>query len=184
MKNFWFLTFTVCFALVGGDRSSLLCARAVPRCGRSCPTEGHCAGERPLPFGARPWCDVPAAASNAKPAPLVTRRTRAGTRCLWREGAPHELAVRARHITLVVVGSCPVKGHCTGERPPSFGPRPWCDVPAAASNAKPAPRVSRSAGVLCSLSLGRRRSTRAFSVRAPCRAGCGRTIRRERAPHW
>ena len=31
-----------------------------------CPMEGHCASERPLPFGARLCCDVPAAASNAR----------------------------------------------------------------------------------------------------------------------
>ena len=264
------------------------CARAPCRagCGRLYAYEGHCAGERPLSFGARPWCDVPAAASNAKPAPLVARRTRAGARCLWGGGAALELAARARRAALVVVGSSPTKerctarglspsargrgatcqlrpptpsqrrvaraaqarcarclwggdaalelaacarraalvvvglvlieralhrreaslfrraavvrrascglqrqasaachaqrrragarclweeaqhssllrvravprwlwsahayeGHCTGERPLSFGARPWCDVPAAASNAKPAPRGSRGAG--------------------------------------
>ena len=34
---------------------------------------------------------------------------------------------------LVVIGSCTMKGHCTGEKPLSFGARPWCGVPAAAS---------------------------------------------------
>ena len=71
-----------------------------------CTRKGHCAGERPLFFGARPWCDVPAAASNAKPAPRVTRRARACARCLLGGGAALELATRARRAALVVVGSC------------------------------------------------------------------------------
>ena len=52
-------------------------------------------------------------------------------------------------------------------------------MPATASNVKPAPlhTALRSAGALCSLSLGRRRSTRACCPRAPCRAGCSRRRR-------
>ena len=234
------------------QHSSLLRARACRAgCGRLVSLERACTGERPLSFGARPWCDVPAAASNAKPAPRVARRRRAGARCLWGGDAALELAVRARRAALVVVGSCLIERHCTGERPLSFGARPWCDVPAAASNAKPAPRVSRGAGALrslslgggaalelaarargaalvvvglalsngaatarglspsardrgatCqlrpptasqrrvahaaqarrrSLSLGRRRSTRACFARAPCRAGCGRLVSHRKA---
>ena len=60
-------------------------------------------------------------------------------------GAALELAARARRAALVVVG-LPYKGRCDGERPLSFGARPWCDVPAAASNFKPAPRGLRGAG--------------------------------------
>ena len=37
------------------------------------PLEGYFAGGRPLSFVARLWFDAPAAASNAKPAPLVAR---------------------------------------------------------------------------------------------------------------
>ena len=46
------------------------CARAPRRagCGCSKPHEGRRTGERPLSFGARPWCDVPATATNARPA--------------------------------------------------------------------------------------------------------------------
>ena len=36
--------------------------------------KGHCTGGRPLSFGARPWCDVRAVASNAQPAFACTRR--------------------------------------------------------------------------------------------------------------
>ena len=45
-----------------------------------------------------------------------------------------------------MTGRHPANGCCAGERPLSFGARPWCDVPAAASNFKPAPRGSRGAG--------------------------------------
>ena len=123
------------------------CARAPCRagCDRLVLIEEHCTGERPLSFGARPWCDVPAAASNAKPAPRVSRAGALRSLSLG-GGAALELAARARRAALVVVGLCPTEGHCAGERPLSFGARPWCDVPAAASNAKPAPRGSRGAG--------------------------------------
>ena len=113
----------------------------------SCPSERHCAGERPFSFGARPWCDVPAAVSNAKPASRVLRCAGAPTIAATREEAQHSsLLLRARLSALVVVGPCPLEGHCSGERPRSFGARPWCDVPAAISNAKPASRVSCGAG--------------------------------------
>ena len=46
--------------------------------------------------------------------------------------------MRARCAALVVVGAYSMKGHCTGERPLSFGASPWCDVSAAASNSQPA----------------------------------------------
>ena len=55
-------------------------------------------------------------------------------RCLSGGGAAREVAARARRAALVVVGPCTMKGHCTSERPHSFGARPWCDVPAAGSN--------------------------------------------------
>ena len=45
-----------------------------------------------------------------------------------------------------MIGSCLVERCRTGERALSFGARPWCDVLAAASNFKPAPRGSRGAG--------------------------------------
>ena len=47
------------------------------------------------------------------------------------------LTKSTRGAGLVVVGPYPIQGHCTGERPLSFGARPCCNVPAAASNAKP-----------------------------------------------
>ena len=89
-------------------------------------------------------------------------------------GAPLELAVPARYAVPVVVGPCPIKGHCASERPLFFGAHPWCNVPAALSNAKPEPLITRRTRRR-SLSLGRRCSTRACCTRAPCRAGFGRS---------
>ena len=48
------------------------------------------------------------------------------------------LATRARGDALVVVASCTLQSHRNGKRPLSIGARPWCDVPAAVSNAQPA----------------------------------------------
>ena len=47
---------------------------------------------------------------------------------------------------LVVVGLRPIRGHHRSERPLSFGSRPWCDVPATASNAEPTVACQASAG--------------------------------------
>ena len=76
----------------------------------------------------------------------LVRHRRVGARYLWGGGAALELASRARGAALAVIGSCLVERCRTGERARSFGARPWRDVPAAASNSKPAPRVSRDAG--------------------------------------
>ena len=243
---------------VSGERrrsTGAFCSRS-PRhagCGRYVSYTRARTGWRALSFSSRPWCDVPAVASNAKPAPRVTQRNRAGASGLWGGGAalalsararrvalvavfPYpikehrtgwrlspsvrarvatcqlwsptpsqrrvshgsvapalavsgdeaqhssalELAARARRAALVVVGSYSIKGRCAGERSLFFGARSWCDVPALASNAKPAPCVTCHAALsrLRSLSLGRGRSTRAFCARAPCRVGCGRFILR------
>ena len=134
----------------------------------------------PLSFGARPWCDVPAAASNAKPAPRGLRRRRACARCLWGGGAALELAARARRAALVVVGSCPSKGTAParGLSPSARGRGATCQLRPPTPSQR---RVSRTAQARrCSLSLGRRRSTRACFARAPCRAGCGRFVSLER----
>ena len=140
----------------------------------------HCAGKGPLSFRARPWCDMPATASNAKPAPHVTRRRRAGARCLRVERAAHELAARACRAALAAAGSSFIEGHRSGEKPFPLDKLPWC------SNAMPATRVSRGAQArLRSPPLDRRRSTQAFCARAPCGAGCGlfvpcnRTLRQQ-----
>ena len=98
----------------------------------------HCSSWKPLSSGARPWCDVPAAASKNEPAFAWHMQARHCGRCLSGGGAVREIAACARRAVLVVVGLCPVKGHCTGGKPLSFGARPWCDVSATASKDQPA----------------------------------------------
>ena len=58
--------------------------------------------------------------------------------CISGGGATRELAASARRGALVVVGPCPMKGHCAGGKPLSFGARPWRDVPDAAFQNEPA----------------------------------------------
>ena len=48
------------------------------------------------------------------------------------------VATHARRAALGVVAPCTIKRYCTSKRPLSLGARPWCDVPAAASNTQPA----------------------------------------------
>jgi hypothetical protein len=79
-------------------------------------------------------------------AACLARRRRVGARCLSGGDAVLELSSRARSAAMVVVGPYPAKGRCAGETSLPFGARPFCDVPAAASNFKPAPRGSCGAG--------------------------------------
>ena len=115
-----------------------------------------------------PLCDVPAAVFNTKPAPRVTQRRRTCALCLWGGGAARKLATRARRGALIVHGKRFVEGRRAGERHLYFGVRPWYDVRAAASNAKPAPRVLRGAGApaLCLWGGGAARKLAARARRA------------------
>ena len=88
------------------------CARA-PCCAgrdRSVSTQEHCAGERPVSLGARSWCDVSVASSNAKQAPRVTRRRRAcapAPAVSWEEAQHSSPLLRARRAAPVAVCPCP-----------------------------------------------------------------------------
>ena len=119
-------------------------------------------GERTLSTVAAAWCDVPAAASNFKPAPRVSRGT--GTSALAVSGmeAQHSIFLRVRAVPRsmwsVVFLS---KGAATTRCFSPSAQKPWCDVPAAASNSKPAPRARAAQARRRLLSLARRRSTRA-----------------------
>ena len=87
------------------------------------------------------------------------------------------LATRARRTAPIVVASCMMQDHCTGEEPLFIGARPCCDVPAAASEAQPPfSRGEHPSAPLRSLSMGTRRSTRACDACAPCCAGCDRVM--------
>ena len=143
-----------------------------------CVRQGCYTAERPLSFGARPWCDVPAVAIQNPPAFAWHARARNYARCLSRGGAARELtAAHARRAALVVIShicrttalhwreaSLPRHGavvrHASGGHPESAGSR-----------------VARAGTPLRSLSLGTRRSTRASCARDLCRAGCCRSVR-------
>ena len=73
--------------------------------------------------------------------------TRDGFSCLWGDGAAPKLAGRARRAALDVVGLGPIEERRTGGRILSFGAQAWCDVSAAASNAKPA--IVQSVEISC-----------------------------------
>ena len=90
-------------------------------------TKKDSADERPLFLDARPWCTVPVRPAHARHLSLS----------LW-GGAALELAAFERHAALAMIGPRPVGERIAGERPLPFSAHPWCDVSAAASNAKPA----------------------------------------------
>ena len=97
---------------------------------------------------------------------VARMRARQCAHYLSRRGAARALAKRARHAALVVVGSYPTQGHCTGEKPLSLGARPWCAVLAAASKAQPAFRVARTQARHCARYLWGRGAARALAKRA------------------
>ena len=80
------------------------------------------------------------------PAPRNSRDAGASALSVSGKEAQHSALLRTRRATLVLICLLPTKGRCDSERPLSFGAQPWCDVPAAASNFKPAPRGLRGAG--------------------------------------
>ena len=119
--------------------ASLLRARAVPRCLWS--AHGLYKGtapERDLSLSARGR----GATCHLRPPThsLLWRGTRARATALIisREEVQHASFLSARRAAVVVVGLCPMRGHRAGESPLSFSARPWCDVPAVATNAHPA----------------------------------------------
>jgi hypothetical protein len=141
----------------------------------SCTSQGHSTGERPLCFGARPWCDVPAAASQNQLVLAWHARARHCARCLLGAGASRELAAHAHHAALAVGAPHTRLGRCSGERPLSFAARPWCDVPDAASQNQPA--FAWHAGARHrARCLSREGALRKRAVRVPWRDGCDRSM--------
>ena len=132
----------------------------------------HCTGDRPLSYGTRPWCDVRAVTSNAQPAFAWHARKRQGAGCLSEDGENTSLS-RARSAALDAVGIRSMQGHCTSERPLSYGARLGCDVRAVTSNAQPAfawhARKRQGAG--CLSEDGEKHE---LVARTPCRSGCCR----------
>ena len=84
---------------------------------------------------------------------------------IWGRGTAHALAARSRRAAPVGVAPCTVRGHCSSERPPSYGARPCANVPTATSNAKQAPRLAWRRRH-CALSLSREEAQHACLPRA------------------
>ena len=100
-----------------------------------CVFKGHCTDERALSFRRAPTVGRASCALKRQPTPRFLRG--AGTPELAVSGgggAVLKLAARARRVALFVIRPWRIQGHCLGERRLSFGARPWCDVPAVASN--------------------------------------------------
>ena len=85
-----------------------------------CTMESHCTSGRPLPLGARPWCDVPSAASRTAGFRVTNARARHCAGYLLGGGAPRALATSARRAAMVVVGPCAIEGHYTSGWPLLF----------------------------------------------------------------
>ena len=122
------------------------CARCHDRCGRFffCQRgKGAALARRLFLLSERARYGVSAAASNAKPAPCVPHGAGAQALAVSRKEAQHSTLLRARLAALVLVGVFSTKERCPDEMLLSFGAKLWCDVPAVASNLKPAPRGSR-----------------------------------------
>ena len=132
------------------------------------------------PFAARPWRHVPAVASISR----LLRGTRkcATSLAVSLNEAQHASLLRACHASLVAIGLCTMKGHCTGEKPLSFGTRTWCDVAITAFKKQSAFEWHAQARH-CARCLSGEGAARKLAVRAPCNAGCGRPMHYKRALH-
>ena len=138
--------------------------------------EGHCAGERPLFFIARPWCDVLDVASNPQSAFAWHARERHYAGCLSGGSVAREVAARTRRAALIVTSSRTVKEKLH-RRKTSLSLRCKITVRRASCGLQSTVtfRVARTRAQLRCLSLGRRRSTRAYRACAPQGAGCDRS---------
>ena len=134
-------------ALWKGGAAGACGARAPRRAGRSRSMQYKRALHQPdlfiLSLGARQCSDVLVVASNEHPTCACAHtQSRHCALSLWGGGAGRVLAARARRAALVGVAPCTARGHCTSERPLSFGARPCFDVLAVASHVKQAARLA------------------------------------------
>ena len=88
--------------------------RAVLIVADPCPIEGRCADERPHSFGARPWCDVPAAA-------LKQRRVSCDAGVTTFREATHASSVSSIPRCADQVTQYHLKARRTGVKPPFHG---------------------------------------------------------------
>ena len=134
--------------------------------------KGYCAIQKALSLDTQPRSDVPVAASDDQPAfACAHTRMRHRALSLSRGGAARALAAYARRAAQVGVGPFPMKAHCVIEKALSLSARPCSDVPAAAFREQPSFAWAHTRMRHRALSLGRRRSTRAYGMCAPLCAG-------------
>ena len=131
----------IALAICGKEaqHARLLRARAVPRelwCFIHYRRALHY--RRPFLIGARPWCDMQAAAFTLHSRLSRGPRMHATVLAVCGEEAQHARLLRARAVPRWLWLACHMKKYCTGEKPLSFGARPQCDMPSAASNAQSA----------------------------------------------
>ena len=135
--------------------------------------EVHCTCGRPLSFGARPWCDVRAVASNAQPAFAwhVNRRRCAG--CLSGSGETRELTARAQcHAGCTRSPRYKVTRYW--RKAFLFRRRSVLQSTSCGLQRTPCIPMACEQAPLRLLSLGRWRNTQGRRARAQCRAGCDR----------
>ena len=125
--------------------------------------QGHCIGERPFYVSARPRCDVSAEASNAQP----TFAWHARAPDISREEAQHGSSLRARAVPRWLWLVCAICRESTGRKAFLFRraavvQRASCVLQHIANFC-----MAHACAPLLWLSLGSRRSTRAFCARAP-----------------
>ena len=133
------------------------------------------ASGRPLSFGARPWCDVRAVASNTHPAFALQANRRHCAGCLLGGGVTRKLAARVRRAALVAIGPLNIERPRTGKRPLILSVRQWCDVPAVTSNTHPA-LAWRAKKCHCAGCLSGGGDTGELAAHAACRTGSVRPM--------
>ena len=126
--------------------------------------------------GRAPTCQ-PRPPTSSRRSRVRTRERATRARSLSGGGAARALAARARRAALVVVGPCPIEGHCTSETASLLRCKAVLRRASRGLQRAAGLRVCAHAiAPLRSLSLGRRRSTRACGARAPRRAGWSRSM--------
>ena len=88
----------------------------------------RCTDGRLLSFGARPWCDVPAAAFSANPAAACAASARAPALAVSGEEAQYSRLLHAHRAALIAVCLGPLKECCIGRGGLFFDARPRRDA--------------------------------------------------------
>ena len=141
-----------------------------------CPWKGHCASARPLPFGARPCSNVPAAASNEQPACACAHTQSRHCSASSRDEAQHARLRRARAV-LRWLASVQVLWKLTAP-----ARRPSESVHGGASTCQPRPPMSgrrlheRTREFSTARSLSEQGAARACGTRTPRRADWSRIV--------